>query len=79
MHVRAMQTRVSIKDVAAKVAFAFLAALTLCPAYALTPTEVPPETNYLGVILFFVVFVGTIVGGAAYYWWRAKEKAHGTE
>jgi hypothetical protein len=81
MSVRDMQTRGANRgDVVVRIALGVCALLGFCLAYGQAPADASPEEgNLLGVILFFIIFVGTIVGGAAYYWWRAKEKHPGKD
>jgi len=81
MRIRDIQARVSEAAPDLKhFILGLLALLIFFPAYAQSPAEAAPEEgNLLGVILFFIVFVGKNVGGGAYYLWRAKEKPRGAD
>ena len=43
-------------------------------AYAQEPKDVPTTVGAIGVVIFFVIFVGLIVGFFAYYLWIEKKR-----
>ena len=52
--------------------------LVFCSAYAEDIKDAPPPatTDVMGIVIFFVLFVGSCIGFIGYMWWRHK---HGKE
>ena len=48
--------------------------LVFCSAYAEDIKDAPPPatTDVMGIVIFFVLFVGSCIGFIGYMWWRHK-------
>jgi len=50
--------------------------LVFCSAYAQEAKDppIPTETNVIGIVIFAILFFGSIIGFFVYLWWGGKNK-----
>lgn len=61
----------------AKLLYSFLSLLASSFAYAQSSGAEPAEkASPVVMIIFLVLFIGSIVAFAAYTWWNGRKKAH---
>ena len=55
--------------------------LVFCPAFAedVKDAPIPTTMNVMGIVVFFVLFVGMCVGFFVWMWWKNKHDKEGKE